>query len=836
MIPDAVALGEILVETVAEVAAARGGGRGDSTNKKKRKKRKKNAAGGGGAVSDDGVVSVLRLGPDGHLRRASVGGAAAAAAAAAAAGEQEQGADGPGDAAAGDAVGDAVGDAAPSDAVGDSAGDAAGDSAGGGAAGGGAAGGDIAGGDATGDGAGDANGAGDGQAAAEAEGAEGEGVVEEDEGEEELGMGQVAVELVAVLDPLSVAAQRASTLLSLAQEVLGLPVTLLLLPSLDVSELPLKNFYRLVLGPASGSVAAFDRLPARDILTQRLDTPEPWNVQASAALQDLDNLRCDDSAGCGDNGTFTTSAEYTVKGLLLTGRCYDVTSSPPSPPQGLQLVLRPSPSTPSSQTTGGGGGGGGGGVTADTVVMENLGYFQLQASPGVWDLELADGRASEVYEIIDGGGRDGSGSGGVVNSAAHAAALEVQRRLERERAAEGASPAAESQAIVVRNFYSRYEPVLVRKRPGMEDVGLLEADDGFTASASGDNAAGGGPATAGIWSRVSAATENVRGLVGLAGDGDGERVGVGEVKGGEAERLHVFSLATGHLYERFLKVMMMSVVKRASMPVTFWLLENFLSSSFKESAQALAEEFGFRVEFVTYKWPEWLRRQSEKQRIIWGYKILFLDVLFPLSVDKVIYVDADQVVRADLKELWDLDLQGAPYGYTPFCSSREETLGYQFWRGGFWQAHLAGRPYHISALYVVDLKAFRRMAVGDSLRSIYNSLSQDPNSLSNLDQDLPNYAQIRVPIFSLPQEWLWCESWCSDGSKAEAKTIDLCNNPQHKEPKLDMAKRVISGPLFEESWVELDAEVRAAEDARPAKDSRPKGDGGGSGGASGHQR
>lgn len=55
------------------------------------------------------------------------------------------------------------------------------------------------------------------------------------------------------------------------------------------------------------------------------------------------------------------------------------------------------------------------------------------------------------------------------------------------------------------------------------------------------------------------------------------------------------------------------------------------------------EKKRFRVEFVTYKWPEWLRRQSEKQRIIWGYKILFLDVLFPLNVDKVIYVDADQV-------------------------------------------------------------------------------------------------------------------------------------------------------------------------------------------------
>jgi UDP-glucose:glycoprotein glucosyltransferase len=46
---------------------------------------------------------------------------------------------------------------------------------------------------------------------------------------------------------------------------------------------------------------------------------------------------------------------------------------------------------------------------------------------------------------------------------------------------------------------------------------------------------------------------------------------------------------------------------------------------------------------VTYKWPAWLRAQTEKQRTIWGYKILFLDVLFPLSLDKVIFVDADQV-------------------------------------------------------------------------------------------------------------------------------------------------------------------------------------------------
>ncbi|KAK1744774.1 hypothetical protein QTG54_004065 [Skeletonema marinoi] len=254
---------------------------------------------------------------------------------------------------------------------------------------------------------------------------------------------------------------------------------------------------------------------------------------------------------------------------------------------------------------------------------------------------------------------------------------------------------------------------------------------------------------------------------------------------GSNETVHVFSLATGHAYERLLKIMMLSVTKRTSAPVKFWLFSNFLSPSFKSSATYMAEQIGCEVEFVTYKWPEWLRGQSEKQRIIWGYKILFLDVLFPLDVKKIIYVDADQVRRNfGLSILENRILE---------ITSCWETVSY------------------LSTL-CVDLERFRRELVGDKLRSIYQQLSADPNSLANLDQDLPNYAQHDVRIFSLPQKWLWCESWCSDETKAEAMTIDLCNNPEHKEAKISMAKRIISGDLFEESWEELDEMVRIYDD------------------------
>lgn len=134
----------------------------------------------------------------------------------------------------------------------------------------------------------------------------------------------------------------------------------------------------------------------------------------------------------------------------------------------------------------------------------------------------------------------------------------------------------------------------------------------------------------------------------------------------------------------------------------------------------------------------------------------------------MIFVDADQVVLGDLAELFDMDL-------------------------GEWY------DYHISALFVVDVPAFARY--GDSIRGAYKGMAPNPDSLANLDQDLPNYLQTNgVPILALPQEWLYCETWCHPRTKPAAKSIDMCQNPLTKEHKLDMARR-IADPL----WSALDS-------------------------------
>ena len=277
------------------------------------------------------------------------------------------------------------------------------------------------------------------------------------------------------------------------------------------------------------------------------------------------------------------------------------------------------------------------------------------------------------------------------------------------------------------SWNGRVVRLALEQRPGM-GVNVLRLD-------------GGGGGGGGLWAGSSPCGRAARGL----GDGIVRGRGRRGRRGGAIRgrgTIHIFSVASATCTS-VSEIMMLSVRRNTRNPLKFWFIKNWLSPRFKDFLPHIAEEYGFEYELVTYKWPTWLHKQTEKQRIIWAYKLLFLDVLFPLTLNKVIFVDADQVVRADMKELWRMDLKGAPYAYTPFCDNNKEMEGYRFWKQGFWKNHLAGRPYHISALYVViwTIPAHRR---GRRLRVIYEQLSKDPGSLANPDQDLPNYAQHQV--------------------------------------------------------------------------------------------
>jgi UDP-glucose:glycoprotein glucosyltransferase len=590
------------------------------------------------------------------------------------------------------------------------------------------------------------------------------------------------IQIVAAIDPATETAQLWVPILKVLSELDGVYLRLFLNPREKLQELPVKRFYRYALdtkpsfdehGVASSLGVKFEGIPKDALLTAGLNVPPSWLVAPKESVHDLDNIKLSSLAP-----STSLQATYELENILIEGHPRDVTTG--IAPRGAQLAL----STAKDEHF------------ADTIIMANLGYFQFKANPGYYNISLLPGLSQKIFNI------DSVGALGY-----------------------DPQPGDETTEVTLMSFQGVTLYPRLSRKPGMEEEDVLGTPKPGAAGTAAEIVSKGANMVDGLLSKVgvrkpqtgkyvSEALAGVRNLFSKA-VANVVPLGDGVAHASQAE-INIFSVASGHLYERMLNIMMLSVMKHTNHTVKFWFIEQFLSSSFKAFLPTLAKEYGFQYEMVTYKWPHWLRAQKEKQREIWGYKILFLDVLFPLDLDKVIFVDADQIVRTDMIELVNLDLKGAPYGFTPMCDSRTEMEGFRFWKQGYWKNFLRGLPYHISALYVVDLKRFRQIAAGDRLRQQYHQLSADPGSLSNLDQDLPNNMQMVIPIRTLPQEWLWCETWCSDESLKDAKTIDLCNNPMTKEPKLDRARRQVP------EWNEYDEEIAAL--ARRTKGEVPKGD------------
>ena len=175
--------------------------------------------------------------------------------------------------------------------------------------------------------------------------------------------------------------------------------------------------------------------------------------------------------------------------------------------------------------------------------MSNLGYFQLKASPGLWRLAIAPGRSRELFGVDAAATTGGATTGGAAVTAAaapapaaKAAAAEGTEAATAAAAADG-TPLVDGVTTFIASFSGRHVQLRVRKRAGKEAEQLLPAADG---------AGKGAGATA-------VATPAKRGSNKGSGDAAGDE--------NDDDVINVFTVASGHMYERLQKIMMLSVIK-----------------------------------------------------------------------------------------------------------------------------------------------------------------------------------------------------------------------------------------------------------------------------------
>jgi UDP-glucose:glycoprotein glucosyltransferase len=127
----------------------------------------------------------------------------------------------------------------------------------------------------------------------------------------------------------------------------------------------------------------FNDLPVEPIYTLGLDEPSSWLVRPREALYDLDNIQL--GVLSGEESQRGVEVVYELDYLIVGGHARETGTN--APPRGVQLQLAAGHGKPID----------------DTLVVENLGYLQFKATPGVYQLEIREGRGREVFQLESAG-------------------------------------------------------------------------------------------------------------------------------------------------------------------------------------------------------------------------------------------------------------------------------------------------------------------------------------------------------------------------------------------------------------------------------------------------
>ena len=149
--------------------------------------------------------------------------------------------------------------------------------------------------------------------------------------------------------------------------------------------------------------------------------------------------------------------------------------------------------------------------------------------------------------------------------------------------------------------------------------------------------------------------------------------------------------------------------------------KNAIIKTVGNNNKVLFYELGDMLESLIAKLPT-----DRKDRITSVYSKLFVDQILPSSIDKVLWLDGDMIVRHSIVDLWNTDITDYPIAYVRDVGNNNvefyNRLGYSYNDG-----------YFNTGVILYNLKYWRQNNVN---KDIMNVLEYDSNRISILDQDV----------------------------------------------------------------------------------------------------
>ncbi|MEK7188193.1 MAG: glycosyltransferase family 8 protein [Patescibacteria group bacterium] len=181
--------------------------------------------------------------------------------------------------------------------------------------------------------------------------------------------------------------------------------------------------------------------------------------------------------------------------------------------------------------------------------------------------------------------------------------------------------------------------------------------------------------------------------------------------------------------------------KKGDYSIDIYIIDSGLSDRSKERLHVLEKRYGFSIQYVTpneeYFGKVPIHKLAGHYRLpIQNYHRLALGQILPLTCRKAINLDVDTVVRGDIAEFYNLDLQGKTMGVV---ADPDPDYKMNHLRALAQAVGVTPPPtstfYFNSGIMLVDVERWRNLAVQDQALDI---ITAHPNKLSYHDQDALN--------------------------------------------------------------------------------------------------
>lgn len=234
--------------------------------------------------------------------------------------------------------------------------------------------------------------------------------------------------------------------------------------------------------------------------------------------------------------------------------------------------------------------------------------------------------------------------------------------------------------------------------------------------------------------------------------------------------IDIVTFVSGKEYESLCIRMIESAVKHTKSKIRFWIPSEFLSDEFMKSIKTLSKSLDFEFNFIKFLWPNSFRKPLTEKLIMSAEKAIFIDSMLPLSIHRVLVVDADLLVKHDLTELFRTNLSNNSIAMPKFCKTNIAA----YWKQSKWrQIAPKNLEYFSPSIIVIDLDEWRNLAAGDMMRVHYAGYGV---TSTHIAYDLLNLAQVYLKITPLDDRWFWCQSYCNNTLKSSSYVEGTCGD------------------------------------------------------------